>query len=205
MKHESINNIGDNMQSNKDLLLKLTQLLSTALGIPPDKVETPVEYEVVIKSYNVEQEGIPLEEHGEEHKCLEVIMEVNTCDAHGNWYTPDTLVKGRESYENHRDSIPANLFHMVETEGFSVLETFILEEDTYYEAIKDTLMKGTWMGWTKYHDEELWEMKKSGDLGGISPACYADTDKETGEITNVSFTIEDLYKQREAALNIEDK
>lgn len=190
------------MIDNKDdrsLRDYLYKSLAALVGEKPVSVETPVEEELLIKSYSSESEGVTLENIEEERRCLEVIMEPHTRDAHDNWYTPETISKGRDSYELNKAAIPANLFHIVDTESFTVEETFILEEDTHYEAIDDTLKKGTWMAWTKYSDDEVWELKKSGELGGLSPSCLGKVDKQTGEITNLAFTKEDFYKQLEEA------
>ncbi|CAM0041709.1 DNA methyltransferase [Vibrio phage K406] len=133
----------------------------------------------------------------EERKCLEVMFEANKKDAHGNWYTEETIVKAKTSYDNN--VIPANLFHMVETESFSVQDTFILEEDTTYEneGQEVFVQKGSMMAWTQYHDDELWEFKKSSELGGLSPAFLGDINKETGEITNVAFSLQDYRGLKE--------
>ncbi|AUR89045.1 XkdF [Vibrio phage 1.121.O._10N.286.46.C4] len=144
--------------------------------------------EVINKSVNVE-----------ERKTLEVLfvpshdIENPVRDAHESWYTPETIVKAQVSYEANKESVPSNLFHMEETEAFTVEETFILEEDTVYESGVE-VAKGTMLGWIKYEDEELWEIKKSNSLGGMSPAFYGTTNKETGEITNIGFTLEDHHK-----------
>lgn len=186
-----------NIQDDNSLKAMLYKSLAALVGDKPSPVEQPVEEELVIKSFNSAEEGISLESVDGERKCLEVIMEPHTRDAHDNWYTPDTIAKGRESYEQNKSTIPSNLFHLVDTQSFSVEETYILEEDTHFEAIDDTLKKGTWMAWTKYEDDEVWELKKSGELGGLSPSCLGKVDKETGEITNLAFTKEDFYNQLE--------
>lgn len=184
-------------QNDSALLKRMYEAIEKALGKSPQPIEAPIEEEVVIKSYNESEEGVSLENNEELRKCLEVVCEPYKRDAHQNWYTADTIKKGYESYEKNKDNIPANLFHLVDTDSFTVDETFILEEDTYYEAIDDTLVKGTWMAWTHYPDDELWELKKSGELGGLSPACLGKVDKNTGEITHLAFTKEDFYAQLE--------
>ncbi len=145
-----------------------------------DLIESPDEVNKVVKSVNLE-----------ERKCLEVMFEANKTDAHGNWYTEETIQKGRESYLSNE--VPSNLFHMTEANGFVVEETFILEEDTTYDT-EVTVSKGSMLGWVHYADEELWELKKSNELGGLSPAFLGDVNKETGEITNVAFSLEDYRK-----------
>ena len=118
-------------------------------------------------------------------------------DAHDQWYTPETIAKGYASYERNKENIPSNLFHITKTNTFEIESTFLLEEDTYYESIDDTLVKGTWMAWSKYTDDDVWELKKSKKLGGLSPACLGSVDKDTGEITNLAFTKEEFFANQE--------
>lgn len=149
---------------------------------------TPVEEEVKInKSVDLE-----------ERKCLEVMFEANKEDLHGNWYTEETIVKAKDSYD--KNVVPANLFHMVEAEGFEIQDTFILEEDTTYttDTSEVFVKKGSMMAWTHYSDDELWEFKKSNELGGLSPAFLGDINKETGEITNVAFSLQDHREMKES-------
>lgn len=148
-----------------------------------EKEQSPKEH---TKSVNVE-----------ERKCLEVMFEANTKDAHGNWYTEDTLVKGLESYK--ANEVPSNLFHMIEADGFKVEDAFILDEETTYVNGEDSIsvQKGSVMAWVHYSDDELWELKKSKDIGGLSPGFLGDINKGTGEITNVAFSYEDYRKMKE--------
>jgi len=183
--------------SDSTVAAKILKGLEALMGVKPAPIEAPVEEEVIIKSFNEDETNAALDIQEEERRCLQIIMEPNKYDAHNNWYTAETIKKGYESYEKNKESIPANLFHLVDTESFKVEETFILEEDTHYEAINETLVKGTWMAWTHYSDDEVWELKKSGEIGGLSPSCLGSVDKQTGEITNLAFTKEDFYAQVE--------
>lgn len=186
--------------SDSKVLQKILKGLQAAVGEKPAPVENPVEEELVIKSFNEQEVSAALDIQEEERRCLQIIMEPYKRDAHNNWYTAETIKKGYESYEKNKENIPANLFHLVDTESFKVEETFILEEDQHFEAIDETLVKGTWMAWTHYPDDEVWELKKSGEIGGLSPSCLGSVDKETGEITNLAFTKEDFYAQVEEGL-----
>lgn len=168
------------MATRLEALIKALQSLG---GTP---VEDTPEENVIAKSVDTEQ-----------RKCLEVLFEASPDvenpkrDAHNNWYTAETIVKAQASYE--KNTVPSNLFHMVETEAFEVQDTLILAEDTTYDN-GVTVNKGSLLGWVHYIDDELWEVKKEKGLGGMSPAFYGTTDKETGEITNVGFSVEDHLK-----------
>lgn len=187
--------------NDSQVLMKILKGLQAAVGEQAPAVDEAVEEELVIKSFKEQEVTAALDIKEEERRCLQVIMEPYKRDAHDNWYTTDTIKKGYESYEKNKDSIPANLFHLVDTESFTVDNTFLLEEDTLFEAIDETLVKGTWMAWTHYSDEEVWELKKSGEIGGLSPSCLGSVDKNTGEITNLAFTKEDFYAQIEGQEN----
>ncbi len=141
-------------------------------------------------------EGQVLNEHSDdEMRSLEVVMEVGKKDKHGNFYTAETLEGAEASFK--RNDVPSNLFHLADTESFDTESTFLLEEDTHYETIDKTVLKGSWMAWLKFNDTELWELKKSNQLGGLSPKCLASVNETTGEITNIAFSVEDSLAYRE--------
>ncbi len=154
-----------------------------------DSIESSDEVGELAKSVNLE-----------ERKCLEVMFEASpdisnvNKDAHGNWYTVDTVAKGYESYGNNE--VSPNLFHMADTDAFTVVETLLLEEDTTYDN-GVTVAKGSMLAWTHYGDDELWSIKKENKLGGLSPYFLGNINKETGEITDVAFSLEDYHKLKE--------
>ena len=188
--------MSDDNKSYNSFLQKLIKSLQLVVDTPTP-IDSPLEEEVVIKSYNESEEGVLLESVVEERRCLEVVMEPMKRDAHDQWYTPETIAKGYASYERNKENIPSNLFHITKTNTFEIESTFLLEEDTYYESIDDTLVKGTWMAWSKYTDDDVWELKKSKKLGGLSPACLGSVDKDTREITNLAFTKEEFFANQE--------
>ena len=104
----------------------------------------------------------------EEKIAIEVIYEPWVEDAHGEWMSEDTVRKACENFnENLANGIvKPNKYHLVETEEFSILKTWIQEVDCF---IGDQLVKeGTWVGKFKYESDSLWEMKKSRKLSGVS-------------------------------------
>ncbi len=188
------------MANDLDNIIKLQKALTNLIAqtSPNDKeivkgeeAEPVVTPEVEEDNTPVSVEGQMLNEHSDdEMRALEVIMEVDKKDQHGNFYTAETLEGADASYK--KNDVPSNLFHIVDTDGFEMEDTFILEEDTHYEALGETIKKGAWMGWTKFNDPELWELKKANELGGLSPKCLGNVNAETGEITNLAFSKEDL-------------
>lgn len=130
---------------------------------------------------------------GEQMISYEVIYEPNTRDAHGEWMSPETIVKGKESFDAARAAglVKENLFHIVETDAFTIEKTWIQEEfDVVVIGSEQIIKAGTWVAKVKYNDPELWLLKKANAVGGLSIQCSGYTDKETGEITGLDFGIE---------------
>ena len=55
------------------------------------------------------------------------------------------------------------------------------------EGTGEPIKAGTWVAKIKYHDKDLWELKKAGVLGGVSIGGRGKVDKTTGEITYITF------------------
>lgn len=126
----------------------------------------------------------------EEMVSYEVVYEPDTEDSHGHWASRETLEKACENFNENlkKGIVKSNLFHVQDTEDFTILDTWIQKElDVLVEETGEKIKAGTWVAKLKYHDEDLWELKKSGVLGGVSIGAMAEIDEETGELTNISF------------------
>lgn len=131
----------------------------------------------------------------EEMISYEVVYEPDTKDAHGNWMSKDTLVKACKDFNEHLASgdVHPNLFHLQNTDTFSIEDTWIHKEfDVVVASTEQPIKAGTWVSKLKYHDSQLWELKKTGVIGGVSIQCKGTIDKETGEILDVSFADMDI-------------
>lgn len=101
-------------------------------------------------------------------EAVEVVYVPNTLDVHNQWMSPKTVRKACESFNKSLEDgvVKPNLFHAMETEAFSIMKSWINECECY---IGDQFVpEGTWIAKLKYHDQELWELKKAGDLQGVS-------------------------------------
>lgn len=169
--------------SDDNFLLRLQKALNSILPSQPTEIDdTPViEKSQVLKSINVE-----------EQKAIEVVYKPDCKDAHEEWMSASTIEKGEASFRNNE--VSSNLFHLVETDRFSITKSWLLDKDTDFQVDTNTktLSKGTWLAEVHYSDNALWELKKSNELGGLSLGGYGDVNKETGEITNLCFS-EDEY------------
>ncbi len=126
----------------------------------------------------------------EEMVSYEVVYEPNTKDAHGQWMSAETLAKACENFNANLESgvVQPNLFHLENTDLFSIEKTWIQEEiDVVVEATGEKIKAGTWIAKLQYKSPDLWELKKAGVVGGVSIGCTGVVDQETGEITDVSF------------------
>lgn len=136
-----------------------------------------------------EQESQP-EVVTEEMVSYEVVYEPLVKDAHGEWMSEETLQQACDNFNANLEKgvVQPNLFHLQNTEAFSIESTWIQKElDVVVETTGERIKAGTWVCKIKYHDDDLWELKKSGVIGGVSIGGSGVINKETGEITNVTF------------------
>lgn len=126
----------------------------------------------------------------EEMVSYDVVYEPNTLDAHGEWMSEETIQKGCENFEANRlaGNIASNLFHMEDTDLYTIEKSWIVPElDMIVEATGEKVKAGTWVAKVKYHDPDLWTLRKAGVITGLSMQCEGVVNKETGEITDLSF------------------
>lgn len=126
----------------------------------------------------------------EEMIAYEVVYEPDTKDAHGEWMSPETVFKACENFNKNLElgNVKPNLFHLANTDLFSIEKSWIQQEmDVVVEATNQPIKAGTWVVKTKYNDPDLWLLKKAGIIQGVSIGARGSIDKETGEITDVTF------------------
>jgi hypothetical protein len=126
----------------------------------------------------------------EEMVSYEVIYEPFTKDAHGEWMSDKTIEKAMENFNKnlHAGVVQPNLFHLKDTEAFTIESTWIQKElDVQVVQTGEVIKAGTWVAKIKYNDADLWQLKKAGIVGGVSIGATGVINQETGEITNVKF------------------
>ena len=130
----------------------------------------------------------------EEMVSYEVIYEPFTKDAHGEWMSDKTIEKAMENFNKNLEKgiVQPNLFHLKNTEAFTIESTWIQKELDVKVIQTDEIIKaGTWVAKIRYNDADLWQLKKSGVVGGVSIGAVGTINRITGEITNVKFDGED--------------
>lgn len=143
------------------------------------------EFKNLLKKYNIIKS-----EEKEEMISYEVVYEPNVKDSHGQWMTAETLEKASENFNKNLEDgiVKANLFHLTDTDSFTIESTWIHKEfDVVVSETNEPIKAGTWIAKIKYNDPDLWELKKSGVIGGLSIGCKGVVNEETGEITEVTF------------------
>ena len=126
----------------------------------------------------------------EEMISYEVVYEPNVKDAHGEWMSTSTVQKACEDFNKYlaEGVVQPNLFHTQNTDYFTIEKSWIVPEiDMVVEATGEKVKAGTWVAKIKYNNNDLWTLKKAGVIGGVSIGAKGNVNKETGEITNVTF------------------
>ena len=126
----------------------------------------------------------------EEMVSYEVIYEPFTKDAHGEWMSDKTIEKAMENFNKNLEKgiVQPNLFHLKDTESFTIESTWIQKELDVKVIQTDEIIKaGTWVAKIRYNDADLWQLKKAGVVGGVSIGAVGTINQDTGEITNVKF------------------
>ena len=147
--------------------------------------------EKAVGSTTQEQKSETLDE---EMVSYEVIYEPFTKDAHGEWMSDKTIEKAMENFNKNLEKgiVQPNLFHLKDTEAFTIDSTWIQKELDVKVIQTDEIIKaGTWVAKLKYNDADLWQLKKSGVVGGVSISGMGTVNQTTGEITNVKFDGDD--------------
>lgn len=102
-----------------------------------------------------------------------VAMQEGT-DLHGDYTSLDEVRKAKESFNKSMQR--ANLFHLVMTDSFSVIESYLAPADMTLN--EHFVAKGTWLMTLQVHDDTLWQMIKSGEISGISIGAVAKVEPE---------------------------
>lgn len=97
-----------------------------------------------------------------------------TSDLHGDWYSEEDVAEACYSFNKYCKS-KANIFHMISTEGYQYIESYILPSEA---KIGETpVIKGTWVATIEVVDQRehdwIWDGIKDGTFNGLSVQCDA--------------------------------
>lgn len=157
------------MELNKDTLWDFFKAMVSKNQDTTEDNPKPTENPVVKT-----KDSIPIIKQFEEEK-MEVI-EVLYCppeedDLHGERISELELRKMVDNFNENISTIKGNLGHVKNTEKFKPIKAWINECDCY---IGETLVKeGMPLVKNKFYDKELYELRKSGVLRGVSIGAMA--------------------------------
>ena len=98
-----------------------------------------------------------------------VVMVPDEVDLHGDITTEEEVRKAKESY--NKFSMKCNLFHLTETDTFSIIESYISPVD--FVLGERFVKKGTWLCTIQCNDDGLWALIKSGKICSVSIGAMA--------------------------------
>ncbi|QZI87132.1 hypothetical protein MYOV085v1_p0113 [Vibrio phage 355E48.1] len=98
----------------------------------------------------------------EERISVEIIAEPYVVDAHGHWYSEETVKQGYQDFDEvlKSEGIPMNLFHVKDVDDGSITlkDHYVLPCEC---TIGDTVVKkGTWVAEVQW-DEKTWPMRST--------------------------------------------
>ena len=118
--------------------------------------------------------GIKKAKNEELKQVLYVVMVPDETDLHGDTTSTEEVAKACHNFNTHCRQ--ANLFHLVQTDTFSIVESYIAPVDF---VLGEVLVKsGTWLANLQIQDEQLWELIKSGDITGVSILTSEEDDND---------------------------
>lgn len=102
-------------------------------------------------------------------QVLYIAMLPDSTDLHGDNTTAAEVRKACHNFNQH--CMKANLFHLVETDSFSIVESYIAPTDFILNEV--VIKAGTWLVNLQIHDDDVWELVKSGQINGVSIGALA--------------------------------
>ena len=120
------------------------------------------------------QESIPIAKalNEELKQATFLVLSPDEVDLHGDIYDADEVRKACHDFNKH--CMTANLLHMVETDSFEFVESYIAPVSM---VLGDTVIKaGAWLSVIQAHSDDVWDAIKSGELCGVSVGCRANTE-----------------------------
>lgn len=99
--------------------------------------------------------------------------DLSTTDLHEDWYDEETILDACIEFNKSLNLRKGSLMHMVETEGYFFIESYIVPVDVTIG--EQFIKKGTWLQTIMVKDEPqydwIWEGIKKGRFNGLSVEC----------------------------------
>ena len=93
-----------------------------------------------------------------------LVLAPEEVDLHGDIYSVDEVRKACHNFNQF--CMKANLLHLIETDTFSIVESYISQVDI---VLGTQLIKaGSWLAVLQFNDDEIWQEVKDGNFTGVS-------------------------------------
>ena len=154
------------MSQEKKILEGLTALLQKCFGSPSG--DDSMRHE----ESNESKDGIPVSKAVREElrQATFLVLAPDEVDLHGDIYDEEEVRKACHNFREHCNA--ANLFHEVNTDLASIVESYIAPADFYLG--EQFIKKGSWLQVWQIHDDDLWDLVKNGEINGVSIGCRAE-------------------------------
>lgn len=98
-----------------------------------------------------------------------VVMVPDEIDLHGDITSAQEVAAACYNYNQY--CMKANLFHLAETQAFSIIESYIAPTD--FVLGNKLVTKGTWLCTVQVHQQWLWDEIKLGNICSVSIGAMA--------------------------------
>lgn len=90
-------------------------------------------------------------------------------DGHGDYYDEETILDACVEFNKSLNARKGSLYHMVDTEGYSFVESYVTLADMIVE--NQVIRKGTWIQTIFAASDWIWNGIKDGTFNGLSVEC----------------------------------
>lgn len=101
-----------------------------------------------------------------------LVLAPDEVDLHGDIYSADEVRKACHNFNQH--CMKANLLHLVETDTFDIVESYISQVDMVLG--EQVIKAGSWCCVLQVYSEVVWSDIKNGSLTGVSIGGRATTE-----------------------------
>jgi hypothetical protein len=102
-----------------------------------------------------------------------LVLSPDEVDLHLDTYNEAEVRKACHNFNQY--CMKANLLHLVETDSFSIVESYIIPSDI---ILGDTFIKkGSWIAVLQFLTDDLWDEVKKGNFTGVSIGARARTER----------------------------
>lgn len=90
-------------------------------------------------------------------------------DLHMDYYDAETILDACVQFNKSLNNRKGSLYHMVETQGYSFVESYVLPADIELDG--RVIKKGTWLQTIYAEADWIWDGIKNGTFNGLSVEC----------------------------------